>query len=193
VGFFCSIMNYKKVFKITGIVLGAIILGFGLYVAYIYYNHKNAFDTTGKPYKNYIGYINPDTALLNSTYTLCNEGYIERTYNGAGLDAYYINKKEFRDQLALNYNGSEFTDSGYLNFRFLVNCEGNAGWFEIIELNLDLEETTLNPKMVANLLKFTSDSKHWNALKYTKEDLTYNYYMYVSYRIENGKITEIIP
>jgi hypothetical protein len=183
----------KRILKISGIILLIALSVFLAYGYYAYSAYKEAFDTENKPYKRIIGYIDQDKALLNTEYKLCDKGFIQRTYNGAGLDAYAINKKEFRDQLNTTFKTTDYNDSGYLNYRFLVNCEGNAGWFEIIEMNLDLEEQKLNPKLVNQLLEFTSNSKHWNILTYTQDNTPYNYYMYVSYRIENGKITEIIP
>jgi hypothetical protein len=60
-------------------------------------------------------------------------------------------------------------------------------------MNLDLEEQKFNSNLVNELLEFTSDSKHWNILRYKENNTPYNYYNYISYRIENGKVTEIIP
>ncbi|MFK7750394.1 MAG: hypothetical protein AB8B65_18525 [Kordia sp.] len=143
------------------------------------------------PYKNYVGYIDQEKAMMNNTHQLCNNGNIYYTYSSAGLKAYKYSKKEFRDRISKKFNTNSFTDSGYLNFRFLVNCEGKAGWFEIIQMNLNLEEKALNSEMVNTLLKITSNAENWNVITY--EETPLNYYMYVSYRIENGKVTEIIP
>ncbi|AUC82651.1 hypothetical protein [Lacinutrix sp. Bg11-31] len=186
-------MKRKKVFKIIGIVLLIIIIAIAGIIGYGYYYYTEAHNTENKPYQNYIGYIDQDKALLKDKYELCEDGFIQRTYNGSALEGYNINKKHYRDQLFSQFNTNNYNDSGYLNFRFLVNCEGNAGWFEIIEMNLDLEETPLNKDLVDELLTFTSNSKHWNILKYPKNNKPYNYYNYISYRIENGKITQIIP
>jgi len=186
-------MNRKNLLKVIGIIIVTIVLFISGIIGFGYYNYKEAYNTENKPYKKYIGYIDQDKALLNDKFKLCDNGFIQRTYNGAALDAYYINKKHFRDQVVNEFNNKNYSDSGYLNFRFLVNCEGNAGWFEIIEMNLDLEELKLNSTLVKDLFEFTSQSKHWNVLRYTKDNTPYNYYNYISYRIENGKITEIIP
>ncbi len=167
------------------------ILAFAGFLGYSYYSYTEAFDTENKPYKTYIGYIDLEKALLNDTYKLCDEGRIYNTYSSASLKAYKGSKKRFRDHINATFNNNSFTDSGYLNFRFLVNCEGNAGWFEIIQMNLDLEETTLNKTMVDSLFTITSNPENWEIIEYY--DAPRNYYMYISYRIENGKVTEIIP
>ncbi|WP_036151298.1 hypothetical protein [Maribacter forsetii] len=181
----------KKWVKVVLYSLLGIVLIIGAAAGYFYLKFKKDFDTTDQPYKNYIGYIDPEKALLNNTYSLCNNGKIYRTYNGAGLDAYKNTKRQFRINLANKYSGDSFTESGYINFRFLVNCDGNPGWFEIVQMNLDLEEKELNSEMVDSLLTFTAMPENWNTLEF-REDPG-NYYMYISYRIENGKVVEIIP
>jgi hypothetical protein len=67
----------KRIFKIIGIVLGIIVLSISGLLGYSYNNYKNAFDTENKPYKNYIGYIDQEKALLNSEYELCGDGFIQ--------------------------------------------------------------------------------------------------------------------
>ncbi|MCD8406882.1 hypothetical protein LNI98_02890 [Tenacibaculum dicentrarchi] len=184
-------MKKKKIIKITLISIATLFVMIAGVLLYGYCYFKEAYNTENKPYKNYIGYIDQNKALLNNKYQLCNDGDIYNTYSGAGLKAYKGSKKQFRDALNANFNTNNYTDSGYLNFRFLVNCEGNAGWFEIIEMDLNLKEKPLNKKMVEQLFKFTSNPTHWNVIPYNNEPQ--NYYMYVSYRIENGKVTQIIP
>jgi len=181
----------KKWVKIVLFSVLGIILVLSVFVGYFYYKFENAYDTNDKPYKNYIGYIAQEKALLNDVYTLCEDGDIYHTYNGAGLEGYNGTKRQFRINLTENYTGNTFNDSGYLNFRFLVNCDGNPGWFEIIQMNLNLEEKELNPKMVDSLFSFSALPKNWAQLEFQEEPG--NYYMYVSYRIENGKVVEIIP
>jgi|TARA_B110000116_G_scaffold42963_1_gene35434 hypothetical protein len=143
-------------------------------------------------YQHYVGYIDQEKALLKSEYVLCDKENIKLTYNGAAAYAFKGTKKRFRDSILSKYNHTLYQDSGYVSFRFLVNCEGEAGWFEIVEMNLDLQEVDLNDKMVEELLKLTSEKQNWNKLGYRKDE-KFDYYMYILYRIENGQITEILP
>ena len=184
---------FKKTLKVIAIILVALVLILASAFAYVYFQYKDAYDTEGKPYQKYIGYIGQDKALLNDTYKLCGRGYIQRIYNGSALDGYAINKKHFRDNVTKAFNNNSYNDTGYLNFRFLVNCKGEAGWFEIIEMNLNLEEQPMNPELVDQLFKITAKPEHWNILRFKENNEAYNYYNYISYRIEDGKITEIIP
>ncbi|MEO1485430.1 MAG: hypothetical protein AAFU57_06775, partial [Bacteroidota bacterium] len=84
-----------------------------------------------------------------------------------------------------------YTDSGYLNIRFVINCEGVAGRYIIHENNLDLEPTPLNPDMVEQIFELTAQLKQWNP-NVIRGNI-WDSYMYLSYRIENGEITEILP
>ncbi|MFD2530099.1 hypothetical protein [Polaribacter marinaquae] len=147
--------------------------------------------TVENKYEKYIGYINPEKALLKEGKTLCNINDIKTTYSGAAPYGFKGSKKVFRDFILSNYNEKLYKDSGYVSFRFLVNCKGEAGWFEIIEMNLDLEEIDLDDKMINELLELTSKKENWNQLGY--EEGFIDYYMYILYRIENGKIIEILP
>jgi hypothetical protein len=184
-------MNKKRIFKIILYIIGILLFLIIALLAFGYFYIENKSPINKEKFPHYIGYIDQEKALLNDVYELCDDGDIYKTHHGAPDDAFEVSKKRFRDILLSEYKNENYTDSGYLNFRFLVNCKGNAGWFEIVEMNLDLEESDLNDKMVNQLFKLTSDSKHWKI--FTHDDIPRNYYMYISYRIEHGEIIEILP
>ncbi|OAD91751.1 hypothetical protein A7A78_10870 [Aequorivita soesokkakensis] len=184
-------MNWKKTIKITALVIGFLVVAFVGYSSYIYYSYYGKYATDEEKYPHYIGFIDQNTALLNQTYSLCGDGTIYKTHHGAPFDAYKNNKRTFTESVLKTYKNEGYTDSGYVNFRFLVNCEGNPGWFEIIEINEDYEDVSHTKEMVDQLLKITSEPSHWAI--YTVDGAPQNYYHYVSYKIENGEITEILP
>ena len=183
-------MNKNKILKRTIFILSSLTFVLISYLLYDYYIKYSSSPDIENKYSHYIGYLDPETTLLNDQ-ELCDNQKIYATHHGAPEYAYTINKKHFRETILSEYNSKDFKDSGYLNFRFLVNCQGKAGWFEINEMDLNLEKTNLNDKMVDKLLALTSNEKHWNTLRVKGEPK--NYYMYILYRIENGKITEILP
>ena len=184
-------MKKNHIIKITLYSIGILLLLIVCVFAFGYFYIQNKSPINKEKFPHYIGYIDQEKALINDVYELCDNGAIYKVHHGAPDDAFEGSKKRFRETLLSEYKNENYSDSGYLNFRFLVNCEGNAGWFEIIEMNLDLEETDLNKNMVDQLFKLTSDSKHWKI--YTNKDIPRNYYMYISYRIEHGEIIEILP
>ncbi|TVZ56693.1 hypothetical protein OD91_1989 [Lutibacter sp. Hel_I_33_5] len=184
-------MKKKKIFKITGISIVSLLLLIFLALSIIYYTKVGKYSEDLKKYPKYIGFIDEKTSLLNDM-KLCGEKKILGKHHGLPKYAFYKNKGYFRKNILSKYNSKKFSDSGYLNFRFLINCEGKAGWFKITKMNLDLEETNLNDEMVNELLELTSNSENWNELSFENEK-KYNYHMYILYRIENGKIVEILP
>jgi len=184
-------MNWKKTIKVTALVIGFLVLAFVGFSTYIYYNYYGKFAADEEKYPYYIGFIDQETALLNQNYSLCGDGTIYKTHHGAPFDAYQYNKRTFKENVLKTYKNEDFTDSGYVNFRFLVNCEGNPGWFEIVEINENFEEVSHSTEMVNQLLKITSNPAHWAI--YKVDEMPKNYYHYVSYKIENGEVTEILP
>jgi hypothetical protein len=62
---------------------------------------------------------------------------------------------------------------------------------EVNTLDLDLEPASLDQQLVDHLVKFTSKREHWERdLEQFTPEISY---MYIIYRIEHGKVTEIIP
>lgn len=86
---------------------------------------------------------------------------------------------------------SEKKINGYITVRFLVNCEGKTGWFRITHLNSDLKEIRLDEELENKLLKFTKSLDGWMPKEI--KGLKVDYYQYLTYKIENGKVSEVLP
>ena len=82
-------------------------------------------------------------------------------------------------------------ETGYITIRFLVNCEGKTGLFRIQQINGDYKETTFDNKLVTTIFNFVKNLNGWiiEENKGTKVD----YYQYLSFKIENGIVKEILP
>ncbi|WP_298507321.1 hypothetical protein [uncultured Kordia sp.] len=135
-------------------------------------------------------YIDPETALLSEGFTVCNEDYILQYYNPEHA-RYSKGKNELRNYILSNYTNKNYTDSGYLNIRFVINCNGEAGRYVIHENDLNLEPTTFTKDLKEQLFKLTTELKDWNPNFIS--GAFHDTYMYISYRIEHGNITEILP
>lgn len=183
-------MNKKKILKIFGIVLGSITLIIAILVCWSYYMFVYSLVPEKEPFKHSADYINPEKALLNDGFEVCNENFILQYYNPERA-TYSEGKNGLRKFILSNYNSKNYTDSGYLNFRFIINCKGLAGRYVIHENNLNLEPKVFNEDLKNQLFQLTSQLKKWNP-NFTHNEFR-DSYMYISYRIENGKITEILP
>lgn len=139
-------------------------------------------------------YIDPKTALLSKGFEVCNEQYILQYYNPERA-TYSGGKYALRKFIMDNYENRNYTDSGYLNIRFIINCKGKAGRYVIHENDLDLQPKPFTKDLKEQLFNLTTQLKDWNPNFIVDQngDAYYDSYMYISYRIEHGNITEILP
>jgi hypothetical protein len=86
---------------------------------------------------------------------------------------------------------SNKSSNGYITIRFLVNCEGKTGMFRMQQMNKDYKEKIFDKGLSDTLLSFTRNLQGWipKQIKGKKVD----YYQYLTYKIDNGKVSEILP
>lgn len=86
--------------------------------------------------------------------------------------------------------------NGYITVRFLVNCKGEIGNFELIEIDENYNKTQFNEAYVEEILHFVKTLTHWpipfQEIK-DKPKLPLEYHYYFSFKIEHEKVVEIIP
>lgn len=82
-------------------------------------------------------------------------------------------------------------ESGYFTVRFLVNCEGKSGWFRTEGMDFDYQPKEFNPGIANQLLKLSKELEGWKVAVHEEEK--YDYYQYLTFKIENGQLIEILP
>lgn len=141
-------------------------------------------------YLHDIGYIDSTKALLNEGFKICNKERIYQYYNPRAA-SYSKGKNGLKKFILENYENKGYQDSGYLTIRFVINCEGQAGRYVIHENDLDLIPKKFDPKLVEHLFDLTVQLKKWNPnIIHGKPS---DSYMFLTYRIRNGEILEILP
>lgn len=81
--------------------------------------------------------------------------------------------------------------NGYITVNFMVNCEGKTGMFRIQEMNENYEKFTFDKNFTRDILEFSKKLKGWIPKEYLGVKI--NYYQYLTFKIENGKVSEILP
>lgn len=157
----------------------------------LYFNYIGKYEVDTKTYPRPVGYIETSTSLLNDVYDLCDANTIYGLHSPRHLEVYEGSKARFRESILNSFNDTIYSDSGYVTFRFIINCKGQPGWFEILQTNLDYEEAVLEKNLINHLLEITKKPENW-AVRTLKSEAI-DYYMYITYRIKNGKIAEILP
>ncbi|WP_407401348.1 hypothetical protein [Chryseobacterium sp.] len=81
--------------------------------------------------------------------------------------------------------------NGYITFRFLVNWEGKSGLFRAKSMNFNYIEENSDQILANQLLSFTKKLEGCKIKEYNGVKL--DYYQYLTYKIEDGKVSEILP
>ena len=139
-----------------------------------------------------VGDIYFDSKLDDPNFKLCDETRVFQYYNfGKGLQ--YIGEKikineHFMAALKLNEQGNE---SGFLTIRFIVNCEGKTGRFRVEGMDNEYRESEFTDNVTNQLMSLTRKLDGWIIGEY--DGKAYDYYQYLTFKIENGLLIEIMP
>lgn len=184
-------MNWKKIILIILGVLGIIILLFGGFIGYIYYVRLGQYPTNTAKYPHEIGYINPKTSEFSEGFELCDSSLKPFGYYHSARGIFNGGKYQFRKTISEKYKNNGYTDSGFLNLRFHLNCHGEVGNVEVNELNTDYEITDLNDDLVNQLVKLSIVKENW--VPKEQEGKSYDSYMYLIFKIKDGEVLDILP
>jgi len=183
-------MKIMKALKVLGFVILGIILITGIFATFYYYQIQGKYQVNSEKYAHNVGYIDSENTIqLGDNFSLCGSGELIGYYHSAAPRIYRGTKSKFRDFILANFENKEYEDSGFLNLRFHINCNGQVGNLEVNELDSDLKKSELTTELVAQIMALISRSENWEP--FAVED--YNYYMYLNFKIEDGDISEIIP
>jgi hypothetical protein len=141
-----------------------------------------------------IGYIDPaDDRFPDSTFTLCeSHDRIVDYYNGDPDAGYAKGKRALIKELKKGIDPAKIGDtSGYLSFRFVINCKGEAGWFVTEQCNLDFAPATFDPQTVQHLGELISRLSGWRPTT-VREEIR-DAYFYLTFKIRDGEIVHILP
>lgn len=142
-------------------------------------------------YPNHVGDIAHDESI-DKGFMPCHEDISFQYYNfGEGL-RYKGEKPAIRDIFAKQYEpipGEH--DDGYVIIRFMVNCEGLTGRYRVETLNKEYIKTDIEDRIVSQLIEITKNLDGWEIGTY--EDSVYDYYQYLTFKIENGNLIDIMP
>lgn len=175
----------KVIVFISSILAVTVLVG----VAYVYYFMNHKFIPSEHLFTERVAYIDSETSLKSENFETCSD-YIFDYYNPERA-TYSKGKNGLRKLVLENYQNKGYSDSGYLTFRFLINCKGESGRYVIHQNDLELEPTKLNYDLVQQLYTITLLLDQWNPNIIEEEAV--DSYMYITYRIEHGEITEILP
>ncbi|SIT16282.1 hypothetical protein SAMN05421786_10745 [Chryseobacterium ureilyticum] len=146
-------------------------------------------------YPDTVGDITFDEKLDEAGFEKCGKGknipFSFQYYHGPKMFQYKGEKIAIVEKLKKENIYSEKKINGYITVRFLVNCEGKTGLFRLKHMNSDLKDLALDEELENKLLKFTKSLNGWMPKEI--EGLKVDYYQYLTYKIEDGKVSEVLP
>lgn len=136
-----------------------------------------------------------DKSFKQNDFQLCNK-YID-IHNR--FDRYYYTGTRYKGGLyeirkffKKNYTAPKNTkDSGLIRIRFVVNCEGKAGLFESLELDKDYLPKAFHKDISRQILAYCQELQDW--IPGERKGQAIDTYRFLTFRIENGAISEIFP
>ena len=138
-------------------------------------------------YTNEIGDIDYDPTLDDPAFVVCHKKVFQ--YYSVGT-VYHGGRKAMRDQFLNDLGQVEFEQkTGYIIFRFMVNCKGEAGRYRIQQVDLNLNNTTFNPHMLVTVQDAVERLNQW--IPGTLKGKHVDSYYQIHFKIQKGKIIDI--
>ncbi|MEM1259459.1 MAG: hypothetical protein AAGC45_06120 [Bacteroidota bacterium] len=140
-------------------------------------------------YPDHIGYLDASNPDMDIEFNRCNPDLLPvGFYSSSFKTAFSANPSTFKKIIKQKFNAQyDYDDSGFVMIRFIIDCNGNIGDYEVNSLNKDYKRTAFSNDLVNILIDLCLDKKHWRGRK----DI--DTYMYLILKIQNGQVLEIIP
>jgi len=148
---------------------------------------KITYNTTAKPQKS----VDPVSFQLCNPYI--NKNYPVDRYYGKGTE-YNGGLYHIRKIFAKTYKAPEGSEeSGIFQVRFVVNCEGKAGMFEKQAFDYDYNPKEFSDTISNQIFEITKSLQDWFPGRNQRNNEVMDTYIYISFRIKDGKIIRIYP
>lgn len=137
-----------------------------------------------------VGFIPHNPELDDPNFTLCQEGICYPYYS------FGVNKIRNKNYLAAHFQEKlKYQFSGdlnaYLTVRFIVNCKGETGRFRKEAINKQYKKIDIEEEIWKEFFFTIKSYDDWKVVHYQED--TYDYNIYVTLKIEDGKLIEILP
>ena len=147
----------------------------------------------GPKYLRWVGDIEADKKNDDPKFALCgSEGDVRQYFNmSKGLQ--FEGEKEALDRLirAQYKPVSKADQNGWIRVRFIVNCKGESGRFRLLEADEHYKERAFSKKISKQLLEITTNLEGWKPIE--DDGKAVDYYQYLTFKIEAGTLTDILP
>ena len=93
----------------------------------------------------------------------------------------------------LRRKNQRYAGSGYVTFRFVVDCAGyRQPKTQVLQTDANYQATHFRKELVAELYAYLQTLKDWRTVT-TSNGMLANYFTYLTFKISNGKVVAVIP
>lgn len=118
-------------------------------------------------------------------------GYVFQYYE-LKKNEYIGGKPKLIEEVLSQYDDTNVAkESGLLRIRFMVNCEGQANRFRLLGMDFNYQEKIFDKSITNQLLRIVEKLNGWGIGHY--KEVPVPYYLYLIFKIEKGKIIQILP
>lgn len=144
------------------------------------------------PHNNHVGVITKKGKYDTSEFKPCIEEKIFPYYYGRSPSEYTKGKNQLRKHILENHDNHGYIDiSGYITVRFIINCEGQIGYFKVEQVTTDFKEVNFPNVFVDNIVELIKLTDSWKPLEFN--DLPYDSFFHITLKIGNGDVLEVLP
>lgn len=149
-------------------------------------------ETGNQKYLRWVGDIEFDPDQDNAAFELCHgDKKVKQYFNISEGLPYNGEKSAIVKRFQENYKPVSTNQSGWVRVRFIVNCKGQTDRFRVIGADMEYQNQVFDPQITDQLLAISKELQGWKVLP--DEENPEDYYQYLSFKIENGHIKEILP
>ena len=152
------------------------------------------FDRRANHGEHRVAWIDPGNTMSDdSDFQICGHELSIADYYWSSPDAgYFYGKRAMLDTIYSSLDDSKlFNQDGRLVFRFVVNCNGEPGRFIVRGYDLDYRPMEFRQETVDHLFSIMQKLEKWKPVLFGEE--LQDAYFYITFNIEDGEITNILP
>jgi hypothetical protein len=139
-----------------------------------------------------VGDIKYDKTIDDSNFKICDTMSSNQYYSFSEGFRYVGDKSKIIETFRNEYKSNTHQlKTGYITIRFLINCEGKSGLFRIHQMDMNYLPSKFDDNVVNQLLSITKSLDGWVLGEYKGK--IYDYYQYLTFKIINNKLIEILP
>lgn len=154
-------------------------------------NCSPASNTSKEKYFGDVGYIKFNPQIDSASYKPCRNDIVPIYQNGNIYKGEKIALiSEFAQIFDTTYLSSK--NDGYITLRFVVNCNKEVGMIRTEAFSFDYEAQNIEEELLLKLKKALVSLKNWPKIEDGNGN-AFDYYLYLTLKISNGKIETILP